>query len=264
MRLDQALTERGLASSRSRAQAAVLAGLVFVNGERVTKAGHDVEADDALRVEAPAHPWASRGGVKLEGALRALGLSPEGLVCLDAGASTGGFTDVLLTFGAARVHAVDVGYGLIDWRLRNDPRVVLHERQNVRYVTPEILGETVDFVTLDLSFIGLEKVFGAVEATLGPNWQVVLALVKPQFQVGKGKVGRGGVVRDPRLHLEAMEAVARAGQERGWHLTGATPSPIRGPEGNVEFWLALTPGPGGTEVDLGSVAAAGALTRKGP
>lgn len=263
MRLDQFLTERGLFPSRARAQAAVLAGLVFVNGERVTKAGQDVNAEDVIRVEAPAHPWASRGGVKLDGALAAFGMSPEGLVCLDAGASTGGFTDVLLSRGAARVHAVDVGYGLIDWRLRNDPRVVLHERQNARYLTPEILGETVDFVTLDLSFIGLEKVFAAVAACLGSQWRAVLSLVKPQFQVGRGKVGKGGVVRDPALHLEAMEDVARAGRERNWHLSGATPSPIKGPEGNVEFWLAFTP-EAAVDVDLTAVAEAGSLVRKGP
>jgi len=261
MRLDQYLVENAHFPSRARAQAAVLAGLVLINGEAATKAGRSVRDDDTVTVRGSEHPWVSRGGVKLAHALELWGISAEGRICLDAGSSTGGFTDVLIRSGAERVHAVDVGYGLIDWRLRQDPRVVLHERTNIRYVTAATLGEQVSLVTLDLAFIGLEKVFPAVASVLDRNWLAVLALVKPQFQLGKGKVARGGVVRDPALHLEALEMVREAGRERGWHAFGAIPSPIRGAAGNVEFWMGFGATPGEAAPDLPSVVRQGEAVR---
>lgn len=264
MRLDQALVERGLLPTRARAQAAVLAGLVFVNGVKEEKAGTTVAQGDLLDVKAPAHPWASRGGLKLEKALEVFSVEPEGAVCLDCGASTGGFTDVLLSQGARRVHAVDVGYGLIDWRLRQDARVRLLERTNLRYLTPDIVGEPVEIVTLDLSFIGLEKVFPAVGSLLSPDWRAVLALVKPQFQVGKGKVGKGGIVREPSLHKEAILSVLEAGTRQGWEAFGCIPSPIRGADGNIEFWLPFGPPRGGPPVDVDGAVEAGQASVKGP
>lgn len=257
MRLDQLLVLTSRFETRARAQAAVLAGLVFVNGERETKAGRAVRETDSVEVRGPAHPWASRGGVKLAHALDAWEISPAGRICLDAGASTGGFTDVLLSGGALRVHAVDVGYGLLDWRLRQDERVVLHERTNLRHITAATLGERISLVTLDLAFIGLEKVFPAVASVLDESWCAVLALVKPQFQVGKGKVGKGGVVRDPALHLEALETVREAGRAEGWHPFACLPSPIRGAEGNVEFFLGFRPERGPEEADLVRAVEAG-------
>ncbi len=232
------LTERGLAESRARAQALILAGKVFSAGRRVAKAGDQLPADAPLEVRGQDHPWVSRGGVKLAHALATFSLSPAGLVCLDVGASTGGFTDVLLTLGAARVHAVDVGHGQLAWKLRSDPRVVVHEKTNARHLTQASIGEPVGAVVCDASFIGLRTILPAALTLCAPGaWAV--ALIKPQFEAGPGQVGSKGVVRDPAVH----ESVCATIQDwwtalPGWQLLGVEPSPITGPEGNREFLIA--------------------------
>ena len=234
-RLDVLTVERGLADSREKAQALILAGEVSVDGRVVDKPGTPVRDESELTVAAPPR-YVSRGGYKLEHALDAFGISPAGLVALDAGASTGGFTDCLLQRGALRVYAVDVGYGQLDWRLRNDPRVVNIERKNLRYLEP--LAEVVDLATVDVSFISLSLVLPAIDRSLSPTGQVV-ALVKPQFEAGRRQVGKGGVVRDPAIHKEVLLRLARWARENGWSLAGATTSPLVGPAGNREFlfWL---------------------------
>ena len=238
-RADQALVERGLAESRARAQALILAGKVFSGERRVEKPGEAVREDAPLELRGGQdHPWVSRGGVKLAHALEHFGLSPEGRVCLDIGASTGGFTDVLLKHGAARVYAVDVGHGQLAWSLRNDPRVVVLERTNARYLDASQVPEPVGVLVCDASFIGLRTVLPAPLALCAPGaWAV--ALIKPQFEAGPEAVGKGGVVRDPAVH----EAVCAAIESwwsglPGWRVIGLTPSPILGPEGNREFLIA--------------------------
>ncbi len=237
-RLDRLLVERGLARSRERAAALVLAGRVLVDGARVSKAGTLVPGDADLAVSGPDHPYVGRGGVKLEGALDSLRLDPAGRVALDVGASTGGFTDCLLRRGAVRVYALDVGSGQLDWSLRNDPRVVTLEGRNARYLKETDLPERVDLVTVDVSFISLRLVLPAIPPILRPDADV-LALVKPQFEVGRGEVGHGGVVRDPRKHRAALASVAAAAAGCGFGLRGACASPITGAEGNREFFLHL-------------------------
>ena len=236
-RLDVALVERGLATSREKAQAVVLAGQVTVDGRLAHKPSEAVTSDAAV-VVAPSgsEELASRGGHKLAHALDRFGLPVDGRVCLDAGASTGGFTDVLLRRGAARVYAVDVGRGQLDWRLRTDPRVVVRERTNVRYL--DSLPEPIDLVVIDVSFISLRLVLPPIGRLLRPGAPVV-ALVKPQFEAGKGQVGRGGVVRDERLHRRILVELWRWAGEHGFVPRGLTASPIRGPAGNVEFLLWL-------------------------
>lgn len=237
-RADQLLVERGLAPSRARAQAMILAGTVFAGEQRIEKPGALLQADTALAVRGPDHPWVSRGGLKLEHALRHFGLSPAGRVCLDIGASTGGFTDVLLAHGAARVHAVDVGHGQLAWKLRNDSRVVVHERTNARYLDRSVIAEPIAALTCDASFIGLETVLPAPLALCAPGaWAV--ALIKPQFEAGPDAVGRKGVVRDPAIQSAVCERVARWWRAMpGWRVLGLTESPITGPEGNREFLIA--------------------------
>jgi 23S rRNA (cytidine1920-2'-O)/16S rRNA (cytidine1409-2'-O)-methyltransferase len=235
MRLDRALVERGLVPTRSRAQAEILAGRVRVNKRPVTKAGYEVGDGDEIEL-VPVPRFASRGGEKLFAALERFRVPVAGRVCLDAGASTGGFTDCLLAFGARRVYAVDVGYGQLLWRLRQDPRVVVMERTNLRHLTPERVPEPIDLVTLDLSFIGLAKVLPAVRGLLGPGGDVV-ALVKPQFEVGPERVGKGGVVRDPADWRAALEGVAGAFAAAGLGPRALMASPLLGPKGNVEFLL---------------------------
>jgi 23S rRNA (cytidine1920-2'-O)/16S rRNA (cytidine1409-2'-O)-methyltransferase len=237
VRADQALVARGLVESRTRAQALILAGKVFSGTRRVKKAGEPVGDSVPLEVRGQDHPWVSRGGVKLEHGLRHFGLSPAGLVCLDVGASTGGFTDVLLAAGAARVHAVDVGHGQLAWKLRSDVRVVVHERTNARTLDPAVIGESVDALVCDASFIGLRTVLPAPLALCGPGaWAV--ALIKPQFEAGPGQVGARGVVRDPDVHAAVCATVRDwwAGLP-GWLVLGVAESPLRGPEGNVEFLI---------------------------
>jgi len=237
-RLDQLMVERGLADNRTRAQALLLAGLVFSGETRLDKAGMSVKPDLPLELRGEPHPWVSRGGVKLAHALDHFAIDPTGLVALDVGASTGGFTDVLLQRGAARIYAVDVGHGQLDWKLRSDARVIVLERTNARYLTREHVPEPVDLVVCDASFIGLATVLPAPLALARPGARIV-ALIKPQFEVGKGQVGKGGVVRDPALH-DAVCARIRSwlADKMGWRVLGLTPSPILGPEGNREFLIA--------------------------
>jgi 23S rRNA (cytidine1920-2'-O)/16S rRNA (cytidine1409-2'-O)-methyltransferase len=234
-RVDTLLVERGLAESRARAQALVLAGLVWSDGQRLDKPGISLADDTPLEVRGREHPWVSRGGVKLAHALDHFVLDPAGAVALDIGASTGGFTDVLLTRGARRVYAVDVGHGQLAWKLRQDARVTVLERTNARHLTREQIPEPPDFVVCDASFISLTTVLPAALALAAPVARLV-ALIKPQFEVGKGKVGKGGVVRDPALHREVCERItAWLAAQPGWHVEGVTQSPIQGPEGNIEF-----------------------------
>jgi len=233
-RLDVLLVERGLAETRAKAQALILAGTVFSGERKLDKAGTSYPEDTPLEVKSRDHPWVSRGGIKLAHALEYFVIDVTGLVALDIGASTGGFTDVLLQKGAARVYAVDVGHGQFAWKLRQDPRVTVLERVNARYLTAEQVPEPPDIIVCDASFIGLETVLPAALALAKPNARLV-ALIKPQFEVGPERVGKGGVVRDPALHKEVCQRIAAWLTGRGWEVTGIVESPIRGPEGNVEF-----------------------------
>ena len=236
LRLDQLLVERGLAESRTRAQALILAGRVFAGERRLEKAGDQVPADLALTVRSGEH-HVSRGAHKLIAGLEAFAVDPTGLVCLDIGASTGGFTEVLLRRGASRVYAVDVGYGQLDARLRQDPRVIIRERVNARYLTAADVPEPIDLVVCDASFIPLRLVLPAGLALTGPGAGLV-ALIKPQFEVGKGQVGKGGVVRDPAQHAAVCAEVRGwLGGLPGWRVLGIAPSPLLGPAGNREFLI---------------------------
>jgi len=251
-RLDRLLVERGLARSRERAQALVLAGVVRIDGRPAGKPGTTVSAEAQVTLQAPDHPFVGRGGVKLEGALNRLGIEAAGRIALDIGASTGGFTDCLLRRGARRVFAVDVGSGQLDWGLRNDERVVVLEGLNARYLAPTDLPVPVDLVVIDVSFISLRLILPPLPAMMAPGAEV-LALVKPQFEVGRREVGRGGVVREPRLHLQALESVARAASAAGFRVPAGCASPITGAEGNREFFLHLKTGadvPGSDVQDL--------------
>ena len=236
-RADVALVDRGLAETRARAQALIMAGLVFSNEKRIEKPGQQVAADMPLEVRGADHPWVSRGGLKLEKALDHFGIDPAGLVCLDVGASTGGFTDVLLARGAAKVFAVDVGQGQLAWKLRGDPRVAVLERVNARHLTRAQVPDPVDLVVCDASFIGLQTVLPAPLALAAPGARVI-ALIKPQFEVGKDKVGKGGIVRDSDLHDEVCNRIeAWLNGLEGWRVLGVTESPIQGAEGNKEFLI---------------------------
>ena len=236
-RADQLLVDRGLVESRARAQALILAGQVFSGERRVAKAGDLLAADAALELRGQDHPWVSRGGLKLVRGLDAFAIDPTGKTCLDVGASTGGFTDVLLTRGAAKIYAVDVGHGQLAWKLRQDPRVVVLERTNARNLTRAQVPEPIDLVVCDASFIGLETVLPAA-LSLVADEAFLVALIKPQFEVGKDRVGKGGVVRDPALHQEVCERIrAWLGAQAGWIVLGLEESPITGPEGNKEFLI---------------------------
>ncbi len=238
LRADQALVKRGLADSRTRAQALIMSGNVFSGAKRIDKPGTMLAADALLEVRARDHPWVSRGGIKLAHALEHFDIDPKGLVCLDIGASTGGFTDVLLSRGGARVYAVDVGHGQLDWRLRQDERVVVLEKINARKLSREEVPEPVDLIACDASFIGLQTVLPAALSLAAPTATLV-ALIKPQFEVGRGQVGRGGVVRDDTLHREVCERIYKWLDElQGWRALGITESPITGPKGNKEFLIA--------------------------
>ena len=239
MRADQLLVERGLVESRARAQALILAGAVFSGERKIDKAGQPLPADAALEVRGRDHPWVSRGGIKLAHGLDHFDWDVTGAVALDVGSSTGGFTDVLLTKGAAKVYAVDVGTNQLAWKLRQDPRVIVHEQTNARHLTPDIIPEPIDIIVCDASFIGLAKVLDRA-LDFARSGGRLLALVKPQFEAERGEVGKGGVVRDPAIH-ERVVAAARAWVEsRGWQVQGVEQSPITGPEGNIEFLLAAT------------------------
>jgi 23S rRNA (cytidine1920-2'-O)/16S rRNA (cytidine1409-2'-O)-methyltransferase len=237
-RADQLLVDRGLAKTRTRAQALILAGKVFSGERRIGKAGETLTSDADLQVRGQDHPWVSRGGQKLDHALRHFRLSPAGRICLDIGASTGGFTDVLLSHGAAKVHAVDVGHGQLAWKLRGDPRVVVHERTNARYLTPAAIADPIESLVCDASFIGLRTLLPAPLALCASGaWAV--ALIKPQFEAGPAAIGSKGVVRDPAVHQTVCEGIqAWWAALPGWRVLEITESPITGPEGNREFLIA--------------------------
>ena len=233
-RLDVLLVERGLQESRQKAQATIMSGLVFVDGRRVDKAGTAISTEASVEIRGHTLRYVSRGGLKLEKAMTAFGLTLEGKTCADIGASTGGFTGCMLQNGARRVYAVDVGYGQLDWKLRNDPRVVCMERTNARYLTHEQIPEELDFASIDVSFISLKLIFPALYDLLGEEGHIV-CLIKPQFEAGREKVGKKGVVRDPAVHLEVLENFMIHAKESNFTVIGVTYSPIRGPEGNIEY-----------------------------
>jgi 23S rRNA (cytidine1920-2'-O)/16S rRNA (cytidine1409-2'-O)-methyltransferase len=233
-RLDVLLTERLYAETRSKAQAIIMSGNVYVNGQKADKPGMSFEETVEIEVRGAVCPYVSRGGLKLEKALRDFGVKPEGFVCSDSGASTGGFTDCLLQQGAKKVFAIDVGYGQLDWKIRSDERVVVMERTNIRYVTPEDLGEPLDLSVIDVSFISLKIVLPTIKTLLKPTGQV-LCLIKPQFEAGKDKVGKKGVVREPETHKEVLDSFVALANELNFKILGLTFSPVKGPEGNIEF-----------------------------
>ena len=236
VRADQLLVVRGLAESRSRAQALIMAGAVFSGERKLAKPGEMLAEDAALEVRRKDHPWVSRGGIKLDHGLMHFAFDVTGAVALDVGSSTGGFTDVLLSRGAAKVYAVDVGTNQLAWKLRQDPRVIVHEQTNARNLDPSIIPEPVDVVVCDASFIGLSKVLQA-PLRLARRGAKLIALIKPQFEAGREEVGKGGVVRDPDVHERVCSEARAWAESQGWTVLGITPSPITGPEGNVEFLL---------------------------
>ena len=233
-RLDVLLTERGLLDSRQKAQATIMSGIVFVNGQRVDKVGTAVSNDALIEIRGTTLPYVSRGGLKLEKAMQTFPLTLTGKICADIGASTGGFTDCMLQNGAKKVYAVDVGYGQLDWKLRNDARVVCMERTNARYLTHEEIPEELDFASVDVSFISLKLIFPALYGLLREGGEIA-CLIKPQFEAGREKVGKKGVVRDPAVHLEVLEHFLIHAKENHFTVLGITYSAIRGPEGNFEF-----------------------------
>ena len=243
-RLDVLLVNRGLAASREKAKAVIMAGIVYVDGQKEDKAGATFVDTVNIEVRGITLKYVSRGGLKLAKAMSHFGLSLEGKVCMDVGASTGGFTDCMLQNGAVKVYSIDVGHGQLDWKLRNDPRVVCMERTNIRYVTPEDIGEPASFVSIDVSFISLTKVLTPVRELLAENGEIV-CLIKPQFEAGREKVGKKGVVRDPKVHLEVIRAVMDFASSIGFEILHLEFSPIKGPEGNIEYLLHLKKQPEG-------------------
>lgn len=237
MRLDQILVDRGHAESRAKAQALIMAGVVFSGDLAQKSPGAKVAEDIPLTVKGPDHPWVSRGGLKLAHGLEHFSFDPTDRICLDLGASTGGFTDVLLTAGALKIYSVDVGYGQLAHKLRTDSRVVVRERTNARYLNDTLVPDPIDALVCDASFIGLRTILPAGMSLTNPGaW--LIALIKPQFEVGKGRVGKKGVVRDTELHAEVCETISEwMSAQPGWRMVGVTPSPITGPEGNVEFLI---------------------------
>jgi 23S rRNA (cytidine1920-2'-O)/16S rRNA (cytidine1409-2'-O)-methyltransferase len=236
VRADQLLVDSGLAESRARAQALILAGLVFLGERKIDKAGQQVPDDAALEVKGRDHPWVSRGGIKLAHAIDHFALDVTGMIAIDVGSSTGGFTDVLLTKGAARVYAVDSGTNQLAWKLRSDPRVIVHEQTSARILTVGHIPEPVDIIVCDASFISLAKVLERPMSFVRPGAHLV-ALIKPQFEAGREEVGKGGVVRDPAIHARVCEEVREWLTIQGWTVSGVTTSPITGPQGNVEFLI---------------------------
>ena len=233
-RLDVVLVERGLVDSRSKAQSLIMARRVLVNGQFVDKAGANVAADDQVAIAELEHPWFGRGGMKLAHALKEFAINVDGKVCADIGASTGGFTDVMLKHGASKVYAIDVGYGQLDASLRNDPRVVNREKVNARYLQPENFDEPIEFVSIDVSFISLKLILPAVAGFLRGE---LVALIKPQFEVGKHEVGKGGIVRDDAKRTAAVESVVAFARGEGFAVKGLIESPIKGAEGNIEYLM---------------------------
>ena len=240
-RLDVLLVQKGLAESREKAKTMIMEGNVFVDGQREDKAGTNFDTEAEIEVRGNTLKYVSRGGLKLEKAMKEFDISLEGMVCMDIGASTGGFTDCMLQNGAVKVYSVDVGYGQFAWKLRNDPRVVCMEKTNIRYVVPEDLGEPADFSSIDVSFISLTKVLGPVRNLLADNGQVV-CLIKPQFEAGREKVGKKGVVRDKNVHIEVIEMVVEFAKSIGFNVLNLDYSPIKGPEGNIEYLLHIEKG----------------------
>lgn len=262
-RLDVLLVQQGICETRSRAQALIMSGEVYVNGQKSDKSGTPTDVEAQIEIRGNACPYVSRGGLKLEKALRDFAVDPTGFVCSDSGASTGGFTDCLLQKGAKKVFAVDVGYGQLAWSIRNDPRVVCMERTNIRYVTPEQLGEPLDLSVVDVSFISLRIVLPAIHALLKPTGQII-CLIKPQFEAGKEKVGKKGVVRDPDVHEEVLHNFLLLAEELHLTVKNLTFSPVKGPEGNIEFLghLSMLPGEGITP-DISALVASAHETLKG-
>lgn len=239
-RLDVLLVERGLAGSRERAKRIIMAGQVLVDGQKVDKAGMTVKAEAEIRLLGGDLPYVSRGGLKLAKAVQAFGLTLSGKIAADIGASTGGFTDCMLQNGAQKVYAIDVGYGQLAWKLRTDERVVNMERTNIRNVTPDMIPDLLDFASIDVAFISLEKVLPAARELLKPEGEIA-ALIKPQFEAGREHVGKKGVVRDPAIHLAVIRRVLSFSREHGFSVRGLTFSPVKGPEGNIEYlaWLSM-------------------------
>lgn len=237
-RLDLRLVEKGCISSRQRARAMIMAGKVFVNGQRIDKPGYSVSSKDLIECKAEEMPYVSRGGLKLEAALQHFGLAVTSATCIDVGASTGGFTDCLLQHGAKRIYAVDVGYGQLAWKIRQDPRVIVIERTNVRHLTADAIPERVDIITIDVSFISLKIVVPAVRRFMKTGASI-LALIKPQFEVGKGQVGKGGVVRDPQLHQQIVQELSNFFNTQQLEARPVYRSPLVGPKGNREFFMLL-------------------------
>ncbi len=237
-RLDVLLVQRGLAVSREKAKAVIMAGSVLVNGQREDKAGTMIDEKTEITIKGNQLPYVSRGGLKLEKAMKSFGITLDGRVCMDVGASTGGFTDCMLQNGATKVYAVDVGHGQLDWKLRNDGRVVCMEKTNIRYVVPEDIQEAPLFVSIDVSFISLTKVLAPVRALMTDEGEIV-CLIKPQFEAGREKVGKKGVVRDPAVHEEVIRKVIEYAAQIGLERLGLEYSPIKGPEGNIEYLLYL-------------------------
>ena len=255
-RLDQRLFELGLAGSREKAKATIMSGLVYVNGQKSDKPGTPVPDEAKIEVRGSACPYVSRGGFKLAKALDVFNINPAGMICIDCGASTGGFTDVLLKNGAARVYAVDVGYGQLAWSLRTDNRVVVMERTNARGLTPDMFPERMDLAVMDLSFISIRLILPAVHALLKPDGQCV-CLIKPQFEAGRADVGKKGVVRDRAVHERVLKEMAEFFPTAGYRLEGLDYSPIRGPEGNIEYLAYLLKGEGaGIRPDIAAIVAA--------
>ena len=239
-RLDVLLVERLYAETRSKAQAIIMSGNVYVNGQKADKPGTSYEETVDIEVRGAVCPYVSRGGLKLEKALRDFGVKPDGFVCSDSGASTGGFTDCLLQQGASKVFAIDVGYGELNWKIRNDPRVVVMERTNIRYVTPEDIGEPLDLSVIDVSFISLKIVLPAIRNLLKEGKGQVLCLIKPQFEAGRENVGKNGVIREPSVHKEVLDNFVALAKELEFTILGLTFSPVKGPAGNIEFLGHLT------------------------
>lgn len=240
-RLDIALVKRGLAESRERAQAMIMAGGVFINQRRADKPSVGVSDEDAVDVRRAAHPYVSRGGLKLEQAMTSFAVDVRDMVCMDVGASTGGFTDVLLRAGARRVYAIDVGYGQLHWRLRNDPRVTVMERTNARYLTADQFAEKPSLCVMDVSFISVRLLLPVIAAILGREGRI-LSLIKPQFEAGRENVGKKGVVRDPQVHFAVLKDIAAFAREKNLTVRGIDVSPITGPEGNIEFLYDIVEG----------------------
>lgn len=262
-RLDVLLFEKGLCPSRERAKTAIMEGIVYIAGQKAGKAGDMVDENAELEVRGNENAFVSRGGKKIEKALNYFNIEPTDLVVMDVGASTGGFTDCLLQQGASKVFAIDVGYGQLAWKIRSDPRVVVMERTNIRYVTPEDLGEPLDLSVVDVSFISLKIVLPAIQKLLKPTGQV-LCLIKPQFEAGKENVGKKGVVRDPAVHADVLQSFLALADSLHFTVRNLTFSPVKGPEGNIEFLAHLSMQPGQAQIpDVAALVAQAHETLKG-